>query len=97
MWVIVAIVVVVAIVWFVMMQNGATPSGQGSSVPAQNVQTSPTGQSNIPSGLTTAAKDDSNAALNQDLNSIDSQLNGLSSDSANIDQGLNDQPVSQGQ
>jgi hypothetical protein len=35
--------------------------------------------------------------LNQDLTSIDAELNGLASDSASIDQGLNDQPVSQGQ
>ncbi len=36
-----------------------------------------------------------NADLENDLNTFDSQMKSLNSDSANIDQGLNDQPVPQ--
>jgi hypothetical protein len=102
LWVIVLIVVVGAIAWFVMGQKGAAPTAQLYPTPAAGNATaspaSPTGATETASGgLFTAPTDDSNAALNQDLATINSQLNGLASDSASIDQGLADQPVSQGE
>lgn len=36
-----------------------------------------------------------NAALNADLNAVDSQMNGFSSDNANVNGSLSDQPVQQ--
>jgi hypothetical protein len=51
-------------------------------------------------GVTENANTASNvtdAALNQDLASIDLQMNGLASDSASADQGLSDQPITQSQ
>ena len=102
LWVIVVIVVIGGIVWFVMGQNSAAPAGQGYSAPtSQNNPASPTSPTsatgNTSGGLSTAPADNSNAALSQDLASIDAQMTGLTSDSASIDQGLNDQPVAQGQ
>jgi len=106
LWVIVVVIVVGAAVWFFMKPNSAAPVGQGAPAPmpqaapiAPTAPTSATGNMppSAPTGLVTAPTDDSNAALNQDLTSINSQLNGLASDSASIDQGLNDQPVPQGQ
>jgi hypothetical protein len=95
-WAVIVIIVVVAIVWFVMGQNGAAPSAP--AYPAPTSQNAPA--ANVPSatgGLTASPSDTSNAALNQDLTDINNQLNGLASDTASIDQGLNDQPVPQGQ
>ena len=40
-------------------------------------------------GLTTSATDTSNAALQSDLNSVDAQMNGLNTDTTNIDSSLN--------
>lgn len=92
LWVIILIIVVV-VVWLVMAgnsTNNAVPAGQASPV-AVPPSTSTSGV------LQTSPTDTSNASLNQDLGSIDAQLNGLASDSASVDQGLNDQPVPQGQ
>ncbi len=61
-----------------------TSTGTGSSAQAS-------GASQISSG------DDSDASLNGDLNSIDTQMNAANSDSASADQSFNDQPVQQGQ
>jgi hypothetical protein len=51
--------------------------------------TAPTPSNATVTSSTSIAADSSNAALLQDMSSIDSQMNGLSSDSANADQGLN--------
>jgi hypothetical protein len=40
-------------------------------------------------GLTTSATDTSNAALQSDLDSVDAQMNGLNTDTTNIDSSLN--------
>ena len=44
-----------------------------------------------------ASGDTTDAALDQDLSAADMQLNALNADSASIDSGLNDTPVTQGQ
>jgi hypothetical protein len=91
----VIIVIIAVIVWFLMAGKNPVSVQPTSSAPAP--QNAPAPASTSSEGLSTSPTDTSNAALNQDLTSIDAQLNGLASDSANIDQGLNDQPVSQGQ
>lgn len=58
------------------------PAGYGTT-PTTSQPSSPT-----PSTGTSAA---SNAQLDADLKSVDSQMGGMSSDSSNIDSGLNDQ------
>jgi uncharacterized protein (DUF3084 family) len=57
------------------------------------------GQNNVSADSETATspKDTSDAAIEKDLSSIDSQINNLGNDSADIDKGLNDQPVEQDQ
>ena len=47
------------------------------------------------SSVLSSAKDVSNNALDKDLTAIDSQLGALNSDSASVDQGLNDKPMPQ--
>lgn len=54
--------------------------------------TSPNGGSD-----TLSAGANSDAYLNSDLTNMDTQINGLASDSANINQSMNDQPIPQGQ
>jgi hypothetical protein len=100
MWLLIVLIVVVGIMWFVMRNKNVVPGVPGySGTTAAPVAagTVPTIAPPTSSALPTPPTDDSNAALNQDLVSIDSQLNGLASDSASIDQGLNDQPVTQGE
>jgi hypothetical protein len=99
LWVAVLVVVIVGVVWFATMRNSTAPAAQGTPV-SQNGQTpvsqvSPSVTGIAAGGLSTPATDTSDAALNQDLAGINAQLGGLASDSASIDQGLNDQPVSQ--
>lgn len=89
-WVVLAIIVVTAIVLFSATRNTAAPGEQGYYAPTS--QNAP-----APGSLSTAPTNTSDAALNQDLANIDAGMNSISSDSASIDQGLNDQPVPQGQ
>ncbi|OGF69504.1 hypothetical protein A3H65_01910 [Candidatus Giovannonibacteria bacterium RIFCSPLOWO2_02_FULL_45_14] len=52
---------------------------------------------NVPAGVenqtASVSSGTSDAALDKDLLNIDAELNTLSSDSASIDQGLNDKPI----
>jgi hypothetical protein len=48
-------------------------------------------------GTTSGASGNSNADLSQNLAQVDGQMKILASDSASVDQGLNDQPVGQDQ
>ena len=44
---------------------------------------------------TSALQGNSDAAIQQDMTSVNAQMNGFASDSASMNQSLNDQPVSQ--
>ncbi|MFH1246239.1 MAG: hypothetical protein V1489_00495 [Candidatus Liptonbacteria bacterium] len=81
------IVVVVALIGWAMVRNTNVSTNNEAN------------QSGAGTGatVTNSSTDTSNAALDKDLSNIDSQLNGLASDTANIDQSLNDQPIPQGQ
>ncbi len=46
-------------------------------------------------GLPTNSQDTSNAALQQDTAALDAQMQGLTSDSASVDQAFNDQSIQQ--
>ncbi len=96
-WLIIVIIVIAGVLWFV--TRGIAPSAPGTSGTSTTPNSLSVGSIAPPtsSALPTPATDVSNAALNEDLTSIDNQLNGLASDSASIDQGLNDQPISQGE
>lgn len=89
--IIVAVLVIGGIWWFVStnMANQQGAAGNANTMTGGNaIATTTTSAPALTSGT-------SNADLNQDLSQIDGQLNGLASDSASVDQGLNDQPVSQ--
>jgi len=97
-WVVAAIVVVGGGAWWWMgmgnsgiSQVPTNPAPQTAMV-GGNTNTTP---SSTPQGNGISMTDNSNAALQADLSNIDSQMNGFSSDNASVNQGLNDQPVSQ--
>ena len=79
--VVVVVLIAGAIWWASSMSNGYSPAPASPSA-----STNPTNVSDSASN---------NQSLSQEMTSVDTQLNGLSSDSAKIDQSLNDQPVSQ--
>lgn len=89
LWIVVAVIVVGGIWWWAASQNSGAPAvtatnGGGSPVASTTASTS------YPQG-------DSDQSINQDMTSVNAQLNGLSSDNASITQSMNDQPVQQGE
>ena len=95
LWVVVIVVVAGGIWWWYAASNPSTSS------PAMTENT-PVGTSttagNAGSGSSTAlASGNSDTSLNSNLSQIDGQMSGFNSDSASMNQGLNDQPVQQQQ
>lgn len=103
---IIGIVVVVVVVgglwWWIASKNSGAPA------PAMSINQTSTGANTVQqnssstvaptsTASSTAPMDDSDASLNAQLNAADSQMNNFNADSASINQGINDQPVPQGQ
>ncbi len=90
-WIIVAAIVIVGGIWWWMAsRTGANvPSSPAASSNNANA-TSSTSTASLPQG-------NSNQAINQEMTSINAQMNGLSSDTASVSQSMNDQPVPQTQ
>lgn len=65
--------------WYYSSQNQNTALQQQTGVNTQN-------SSSVVPALTQGTSD---AAISQDINSLDQQLNGVSSDTASVDQSLN--------
>jgi hypothetical protein len=84
-WLVVIIVIALG-VWYFWSGSNNAPVSQTSTAPSSAT----TGTQTTP-----ASGGTSNAALNQQSASIDAQLQGASSDSASVDQSLNDKPVTQ--
>jgi len=83
-WIVVAIAVVGVGWWlYTMNMNASAPASNG------NGTSTPVTQS--------GAADNSDQAIGQSMANVDTQINGFTSDSAAVDQGLNDQPVPQQQ
>jgi hypothetical protein len=78
-WTIVFILVLVGIGWFYFSKNN------NSSIPGQS--SSSTSVSNTQSDIASTT-DTSDTSLNQDLQNVNSELNGLATDTSNIDQSL---------
>lgn len=108
----VAVVLVGAMWWFIESANAPaeqesnntnqTQNNSANQIPHQNTQTgSKENQQNMPANNSdasaTSPTDTSDAAIDKDLSSVDNQMNNLNADSGSIDQGLNDQPIAQGQ
>ncbi|MDO8469977.1 MAG: hypothetical protein Q7S84_03100 [bacterium] len=80
----VVVVVVVGLWWFMRSQNAYAPGTATDVPPAPEIGITPPVPQN-PSG----------ASIEQDMASIDAQLNALGSDSAAVDESLSDTPVKQ--
>ena len=98
MKIIMTIVGVVAILggayyWYSSQNTAPAPVVEVAPTP-KVVATEPSGPNSGPSTLPSGTQS-SNEALGQDLSSIDSQLSGLSSDTADVNKSLSDQQVAQ--
>ena len=83
-WIIIILIIIIGGIWWWNSSQSATAVAPGvSAATTQTPSTNPADQ-----GLSTSPTDASNAALNQDLNSVDSQMNGLNTDGSAIDQSL---------
>lgn len=88
---------IVALVIIVLIGGGAwwylrgTPSPQTATTQQQATTTA---QTPPPTDGMSAANDASDAAIEQDTAAVDAQMQGLSTDSANVNSSLNDQPGS---
>ncbi len=88
-WIVALIVIIIA--GFGLWKSGLISLGSLQSPAAEQATSTPQAQSGLPTGQS----DTSDAAFVQDSAAVDAQLQGLSQDSANVDQSLNDQPVQQ--
>ena len=85
--VVAGLIIIAGGAWYWVSKSGAYPeSGSGT---VQQSEPSPA-TATLPSGTQT-----SDAALEADLNAMDSQIGAFSSDNANINAGLSDQQVQQ--
>jgi hypothetical protein len=90
-WVIVAIVVIGGIWWWAVSGNQSaqnTQPGTAMNNSAQPTADNTTAGSNAAGSNAIVSNDNSDASLDQDLANLDTQINGLSSDSASVDQGI---------
>lgn len=94
LWIAVAVLVVGGLVIWMVGNQTAAPSPAAQAPNASTTNQAAAGQT---SGNSMVSNSTSDAAFQGDLANIDSQMNSFSSDSASIDQGLNDQPVQQQQ
>jgi hypothetical protein len=88
--IIVAIAVIGGVLWWM----------SSNQVPATTTQTSMSASgtpSPSPASPTPAAADNSDQSINQDMTNVNTQMNAFTSDSASINQGMNDTPVQQQQ
>jgi hypothetical protein len=100
---VVAAVVVIGGIWWAVASNN---SGQGAGLGynSSSTSTSNSTSTNVVSETSTSTasstalpQGSSDQSINQEMMSVNTQMNGLSSDSANVDQSINDQPVQQAQ
>ena len=92
-WVVVVIIAGGGIWWWMASQNSALPvvnntPASGAAAATSTPNSAPS--SSYPQGA-------SDQSINQDMTSLDAQINGLSSDNASVTQSLSDQPVQQAQ
>lgn len=94
-WVLVIIIVAAGVWYFWSQSQNSTlqTSPASQTLPASSTTTS---QNSIPQNQQLASGD-SNADLDADLNTIDSQTSDANTDSASVNQSFNDQPVQQSQ
>ncbi len=94
LWVVLAVIVVGGGIWWWMAsQAGTTPAAMYNNTGATVASSSTSGTSATAS--TSYPQGDSDQSINQDMASVNAQMNGLSSDNASVTQSMNDQPVQQ--
>ena len=87
LWILVVIVVAGGIYYW--YQNAR------SNAPAAPTPVATSTGNGAPASVLPSGSDTSDAALNQDLSGMDTQLSAMSADTASIDSGMNDQPIPQ--
>jgi cytoskeletal protein RodZ len=85
MWIVIVIIVVGGIWWWVISRSNTAMAPSGDNTPSVSANATST---SYPQG-------DSDQSINQDMASMNTQMNGLNSDNASVTQSLNDQPVQQ--
>lgn len=81
------VIVAIGVIWWLTASKGVEPVEEHTPVATSTAAA--TGSTASP------ASDTSDAALNADIGAMGTQMDGFSSDSASINSGINDQPVSQ--
>ena len=82
LWVIIGVIVVGGgIWWWAASMNATTGNSAGTNQPVYGNQNSASSD--------TVSTDTSDSAMDQDMTNINAQMNGLSSDSANVDSSMN--------
>ena len=90
-WILVIIIVVIILGWLYFNKPNKGHLSSSSSVSTSTGQTNSTTSTDIVSNIPIdilSATDTSDISIDQDLKSIDSQINNLNKDSVNIDQNL---------
>ncbi len=96
---IIGLVVVAGLAWLLWWSGWLTTpkGGQGNNQAAStstSTSTNPTPQTQPTNGMS-GSGDISDAALTQDVSTVDTQMQGLAADSASVGASLSDTPVSQ--
>lgn len=81
----VVIVLIIAGVWYAVT---GTPNQSAIVTPNGSQQSTTVASTSAENGLTTAPNNVSNSAIVQDVNSVNSQMQGLSSDQAAVNQSM---------
>lgn len=92
LWIVIVVIIVGGIWWWMESRSNIVMAPGSNNAPAatatSTVNSSGAASTSYPQG-------DSDQSINQDMASLNLQLNGLSSDNANVTQSMNDQPVQQ--
>ena len=94
-WIVVAVVVVGGGIWWYLSAapTAIAPAGYGNNPTSTTAMATSTTNNTNNNGV--SATDTSNAALQADLTTVDSQTNSFSGDNASMTQGMNDQETQQ--
>jgi hypothetical protein len=93
LWIVGIVIVVGGGIWWWMASHPSNGSMDMNNMPGMTqtstaAMASSTASSSLPQG-------DSDQSIDQEMTDINAQMNGLSSDTANVNQSMNDQPVQQ--
>ncbi len=92
LWIVVVVIVVGGIWWWMASRSGG-PVSENYTAPTSTAAGA--ASSTASSTQTAYPQGNSDQAINQDMTSLNAQMNGLSSDNASVTQSMNDQPVQQ--